>query len=141
MFSSIVEQQREAESRQDYAAFHEADERFHATIADISDYPGIWRLVLQVKTQVDRYHQKTLTYPHRMAVVIDDHEKVLEALSAGDAEAVVAAMMCHLQGALPKSGYQMEEFEAEEQTLLPSPSPAVQCAAITAMPPCRGARS
>src|SRR5215467_3582875 len=46
---SIVERQREADVAHDRDAFHQADELFHATIAEIAGYPGIWKLILQVQ--------------------------------------------------------------------------------------------
>ena len=57
---SVVERQREADVAYDRDAFHQADELFHATIAEIAGYPGIWKLILQVKVNVDRFRQLTL---------------------------------------------------------------------------------
>ena len=37
-----------------------ADEMFHATIAEVAGYPGIWTLIQQVKVHVDRYRRLTL---------------------------------------------------------------------------------
>ena len=64
---SIVERQREADAAGDRDAFHQADELFHATIAEIAGYPGIWKLILQVKVHVDRFRQLTLPQRGRMA--------------------------------------------------------------------------
>lgn len=99
--ASIVEQQREAALANDPAAFHAADEMFHAKLADIAGYPGIWKLVLQVKTQVDRYRQLTLVLPHRMFEVIEQHERILAAVEDGDAAAAAQAMVDHLDYVLP----------------------------------------
>ena len=46
---SILERQREANAAKDRDAFHQADEMFHAAIAEVAGYPGIWKLILQVK--------------------------------------------------------------------------------------------
>lgn len=99
--ASIVERQREASAAEDTDAFHEADEGFHAKIAEVSGHPGIWRLVLQVKVQVDRFRQLTLALPHRMVDVIADHEKVLERIEASDPDGAVSAMIRHLDAVLP----------------------------------------
>jgi len=58
--ASILERQREANTAKDNDAFHHADEAFHATIAEVAKYPGIWRLIQQVKIHVDRYRRLTL---------------------------------------------------------------------------------
>jgi len=60
---SILERQREANAAKDRDAFHQADEMFHAAIADVAGYPGIWKLILQVKVNVDRYRRLTLPHP------------------------------------------------------------------------------
>ena len=57
---SILERQREANAAGDNDAFHQADETFHAAIAEIAGYPGIWTLIQQVKVHVDRYRRLTL---------------------------------------------------------------------------------
>lgn len=99
--ASIIEQQREAASMQDPSGFHRADELFHAKLAEIAGYPGIWRLVLQVKTQVDRFRRLTLILPHRMSAVIEEHEQVLLAIQKSDAAEAGLAMMRHLDAVLP----------------------------------------
>jgi DNA-binding GntR family transcriptional regulator len=100
ILKAIVEEQREADGAGDRLRFHAADERFHMMISEISGYPGIWRVVMQVKTQVDRYRMTTLEHPHRMGQVVQDHERVLEAMEAGDAERAARAMETHLAGVL-----------------------------------------
>lgn len=105
--ASIIEQQREASAADDIDLFHRADEAFHAKIAEISGYPGIWRVVLQVKTQVDRFRQLTLTMPRRMVVVTEDHEKILSGIMQRDPDAAGRAMARHLDAVLP-------ELEIEE---------------------------
>ena len=71
---AILERQREAEAAGDSEAFHQADEAFHATIAEIAGHPGIWKLIQQVKVHVDRYRRLTLPQQGRIAQVITEHE-------------------------------------------------------------------
>lgn len=97
----IIEQQREAAQSRDRAAFHRADEAFHSKIAEMSGFPGIWRQVLQVKVQVDRYRRLTLAQEGRMLEVIADHERVLEGITSGSADAAIDAMCAHLDKVLP----------------------------------------
>jgi DNA-binding GntR family transcriptional regulator len=99
--ATIIEQQREAAEANDRASFHRADEAFHAKIAEISGYPGIWRQVLQVKVQVDRYRRLTLVQEGRMAQVIADHEQILEGISSGSTPDAERAMEAHLDAVLP----------------------------------------
>lgn len=109
--ATIVEQQREAAEADDPAAFHRADEAFHAKIAEISGFPGIWRQVLQVKVQVDRYRRLTLVQQGRMAQVIADHERILAGISAGAATEAESAMAHHLDAVLPPTDAPVETRE------------------------------
>ena len=99
--AAIVEQQREAAEANDRGAFHRADEAFHAKIAEVSGFPGIWRQVLQVKVQVDRYRRLTLSQQGRMAQVIADHERILAGIAAGNADDADRGMAHHLDAVLP----------------------------------------
>jgi DNA-binding GntR family transcriptional regulator len=94
---SVVERQREADVAYDRDAFHQADELFHATIAEIAGYPGIWKLILQVKVNVDRFRQLTLPQAGRMVTVIAEHERILSAIEAHDAGRAAAAMAKHIE--------------------------------------------
>jgi DNA-binding GntR family transcriptional regulator len=94
---SILARQREAETAGDRDAFHQADESFHATIADVAGYPGIWRLIQQVKVHVDRYRRLTLPQAGRIARTIAEHEAILGAIEAHDPDGARAAMETHLE--------------------------------------------
>jgi DNA-binding GntR family transcriptional regulator len=96
--SAILERQREADLAGDREAFHSADEAFHAAIADAGGYPGIWKMVQQVKVHVDRYRRLTLPQEGRMARVIGEHAAIWTAIEAGDAGAAALAMAAHLDG-------------------------------------------
>lgn len=93
---AILERQREAEAAGNRAEFHKADEAFHAAIATVGGYPGIWTFVQNVKTQIDRYRLLTLPQPGRMARVIVEHAAVVTAIARHDAERAAAAMGGHL---------------------------------------------
>jgi DNA-binding GntR family transcriptional regulator len=94
---AILQRQREANAAGDRAAFHQADEAFHAAISDVAGYPGIWKWVQQVKVQVDRYRLLTLPQSGRMSEVIAEHEPILAAIEAHDPIAARIAMDRHLE--------------------------------------------
>lgn len=94
---ATLERQREAEAARDSEAFHQADEAFHATIAEIAGHPGIWRLIQQVKVHVDRYRRLTLPQRGRIAQVITEHEVILTAIEAHDPTRARIAMDHHLE--------------------------------------------
>jgi DNA-binding GntR family transcriptional regulator len=94
---AIVERQREADEAGDRVGFHQADELFHAEIAEVARHPGIWTLIQQVKVHVDRYRQLTLPVAGRMTQVIAEHERILKGIEAHDPEGARAAMERHLE--------------------------------------------
>ncbi|WP_461357305.1 GntR family transcriptional regulator [Bradyrhizobium sp. USDA 4454] len=94
---AILERQREADMAGDREAFHQADEAFHAAIADVAGHPGIWKLILQVKVHVDRFRRLTLPQRGRMTEVIAEHEAIMTAIEARDAVRAGAAMVTHLE--------------------------------------------
>jgi DNA-binding GntR family transcriptional regulator len=94
---SILERQREANAARDRDAFHQADEMFHATIAEVAGYPGIWTLIQQVKVHVDRYRRLTLPQEGRIGRTIAEHEAILGAIEAHDPAGARTALEFHLE--------------------------------------------
>jgi DNA-binding GntR family transcriptional regulator len=88
----------------DREAFHQADEEFHARVAQAAGYPGIWRLVQQVKVQVDRFRRLTLPQAGRFDRVIAEHGAVRDAIAARDPEEAACRMGAHLGGLLADLG-------------------------------------
>lgn len=96
-----IRRQRGAAHAGDTDSFHEADEAFHAAIADLSGHPGIWTLLSQVKIQIDRARRLTLPVLGRMEQVISEHEDIRAHLAAHDADGAKAAMERHLGAVIP----------------------------------------
>ncbi len=95
---SLIEHQREMMERGDIKGFHQVDENYHAMIAEIGKLAGLWRLVQQVKLQVDRFRHLTLPEEGRMAMIIEEHTAVVDAIEKGDAETACEKMEIHLSG-------------------------------------------
>ena len=93
----LIDRQRRVEARGDGNRFHDADEAFHAAIAEAAGHPGIWRFIEQVKIQVDRYRRLTLPVPGRMRRVLKEHAAIVAAIEAHDAPGAAAAMAAHLE--------------------------------------------
>ncbi|MEY8119508.1 GntR family transcriptional regulator [Falsihalocynthiibacter sp. BN13B15] len=97
---ACVERHREITDRANISALHLVDEEFHATIASIGRLPGLWKLIQQVKVQIDRYRCLTLKLPkeRRAEMVENEHMAIIEAMERGDGDGAVAAMEAHLTG-------------------------------------------
>ena len=92
----ILARQRFFAGRRDLRAFHEADEAFHEALATVAGYPGAWRVLKQVKVQIDRARQLTLPAPGRMNKVIGEHMVIRDAIARHDVASAGAAMREHL---------------------------------------------
>jgi DNA-binding GntR family transcriptional regulator len=98
---AAIRDQQHAAKAGDQHRFHEADEAFHALISEAAGYPGIWRMAQSVKAQVDRCRRLTLPVPGRMAKVIAEHQRIIEAIAAGDVSGARGALIAHLEAVLP----------------------------------------
>ncbi len=95
---ACLERQLEVEAAHDEDSFHQADETFHALIAEIAGYPGFWTLIQQVKVQVDRCRRLTLPVPGRIAKVIAEHEAIVDAIADHDPDRAMRCLVDHLEG-------------------------------------------
>lgn len=93
---AIIQRQLETAEAGDEAAFHRADNDFHAAIAAAGRLAGIWDLIQQIRIQIERYRRLTLPQPGRMLTVVGEHEAVLDAMAQRDAEKAVERMAYHL---------------------------------------------
>ena len=89
----VAAQKRVAET--DMPAFMKLDERFHRTLAEIAGVPFAWRVVEDVKAQMDRVRYLSVEEVH-LRLLIGQHEAIARAVAAGDPKAAEAAMRTHL---------------------------------------------
>lgn len=97
---TILKDQHECVQANDMRGFHQTDEAFHETLADIAGVPGVWKMIQQAKTQLDRYRRLTLPMPGRMDLVVGEHEAIVAALQAGEKQSAMKAMRVHLDDVL-----------------------------------------
>jgi DNA-binding GntR family transcriptional regulator len=107
---AIIARQRALAGLGDTDGFHEADEAFHETIADIGGHPGVWKLLRQAKIQIDRARRLTLPALARMDRVIGEHAIIRDAIAAGDQGAARAAMLVHLSAVIPDIKLLLEQY-------------------------------
>ncbi len=101
LLKQLLADQHACVDASDFKGFHQCDEVFHEAMASIAGLPGVWRIIQQTKTQVDRYRRLTLPLPGRMDGVVGEHESVVEALEKGLGHDAALAMHKHLDLVLP----------------------------------------
>ena len=97
----VLERQAQCVRESNRRGFFRTDEAFHATLAELSGYPGVWQIILEVKTQIDRYRLLTLPLEGRMTEVLAEHRAVINALASNNPKRAVRAMREHLDHVLP----------------------------------------
>lgn len=92
--------QRLAAETGDYAQFRKEDEQFHVAIASGAGCSLAWDVIADIKAHVDRVCNLQLRKAESMPGLIAQHEKIVQAIDARDADLAVAAMSAHLNSIL-----------------------------------------
>lgn len=90
----IAGQKRVAED--DSEGFVKLDELFHRTLAEMAGKAYAWRVVEEVKAQMDRVRYLSVEKLH-VRLLISQHEAIVKAIIEGDVAAAEAAMRAHLR--------------------------------------------
>jgi GntR family transcriptional regulator, rspAB operon transcriptional repressor len=109
--------QRRALRAKDGPALFALDEEFHRLLAEAAGKPSAWRVIEDIKPQMDRVRYIDMTDAIPMSVVIAQHTTILGAIRAGHGTAAEEAMRAHLTEilrSLPKVAARFPElFERE----------------------------
>lgn len=93
----VLDVQREALSREDEQAFAEADRRFHITVVESGRNPILLELYASLRDRQLRMNLGSLERgPSRPRAILAQHEAIVAALTAGDAEAARERLRVHL---------------------------------------------
>lgn len=91
-----IDAMRERVAQGDPLGYSELNARFHQQIWDISNNQTARRLLANLKSQSIRFQYRTILRPGRTEESLEEHEAILAALTAGDADGAEAAMRTHL---------------------------------------------
>jgi GntR family transcriptional regulator, rspAB operon transcriptional repressor len=90
-----LDEQRKVAGNGKRLAFHVLDLAFHEIMLDAVNLPRVKEIVAVSRHALDRARQ-LLASPERLAHTLDEHERIFESISAGNAEAAAKAMHDHL---------------------------------------------
>jgi GntR family transcriptional regulator, rspAB operon transcriptional repressor len=93
---AIVARQRTAARSGDHAGFLRLDEAFHQAIAQSVDCEHAWRVLENLKAQLDRVRYLSMPNATPMSTLISQHNAIIEALVTRDPDKAEAAMRAHL---------------------------------------------
>ncbi len=96
----ILAKQKAAMAASDHNAFRKEDEHFHIAIANGAGCALAWTAIADIKAHMDRVCNLQLRNPTSMQLLINQHEDIVKAIDARDADGAATAMRVHLNGIL-----------------------------------------
>ena len=96
----------------DRRGFHLLDLEFHLTLLDALGFARVKAAVEAARANLDRV-RRLLSSPRHIALTLVDHQTIVTALRAGDADAAASAMEAHLDSVITE----LVAFAAENPTL------------------------
>lgn len=109
----IIERQELACRHKDNTEFLRLDEAFHNTIANGVDCALGWRLVSEMKVQMDRVRFLSLEKASPASTLVEQHKAIVEAIESGDPSRAQSEMELHLREILKT----LPEIERENADL------------------------
>ena len=97
---TILARQKAAMAAHHHTASRGEHEQFHSAIADGPGCGLAWNAISDIKAHMDRVCNLQLRHPDSMTRLIAEHEAIITAIDARNAEAAATAMRSHLNGIL-----------------------------------------
>ncbi len=95
-----IERQRVCLAAGQYPQFMAADQAFHRDMHVAAGVSALWDMEQRYSGHVDRLRRLHLPEAGKAARIMDDHQRVLDAIAAGDAARAQQALREHLSGTL-----------------------------------------
>jgi GntR family transcriptional regulator, rspAB operon transcriptional repressor len=93
----LIDGQKTAADRGDFAEFNVLDEAFHRTIGDVVQNDFALKIVEAARFQTDRVRLLSLPEASPLGTLISQHEMILQRIEARDGEGAAHAMSRHLR--------------------------------------------
>lgn len=101
LLKETMARQNEALLAGDVIAFHRADDDLHREIVVASGLRRLWSLLEPVRVTLNRVRYLAAPIPGRIEALTVQHQEIVNAILANDAEAAVCSMRTHLEALYP----------------------------------------
>ncbi len=91
----FVDANRAAAAAQDSEAFFATDEQVHQSVFVLAGVPRLWDVVRSTKLQLDRLRRLSLPVSIRNPELVDEHQRIVDALRTRDEAAGVSVIENH----------------------------------------------
>ncbi len=93
---SIVERMRRGLAEGDLLEMSDLGNQIHRRLLEISKHQTAARMIDVLQAQVVRYQYRTILFPGRAPLSLEEHHAIVEAVASHDPEAAEAAMRSHV---------------------------------------------
>ncbi|MCS2609182.1 GntR family transcriptional regulator [Halomonas dongshanensis] len=118
----LLERQRQCVAPHDYARFYQLDEAFHRALSFGVQQSAAWKVIEDVRVQMDRVRYLSVPDSTPIARLIEQHTEIVAAIEARDERCAEQAMRRHLREifiSLPDLVRRFPEmFDAQETAAL-----------------------
>jgi len=87
---------KEASERNDQEAYDRANKEFHTVIYEATNNRYLVEQVMLIRRRTQAYRRHAFLQRGRMAISVSDHERIANAICAGDSTAAAAEMLAHI---------------------------------------------
>jgi DNA-binding GntR family transcriptional regulator len=112
--------QREAVDANDAERFFELDEEFHRELLRLGGHVSAWAAVNSAKAHLDRARRLSLTGTRPLAILLEQHTAVVDAVEAQDTSGAIDALRTHLRAVFDD----IERIQAASPELFAGSEPA-----------------
>lgn len=95
--ADLLDRQKRAVVTKDRTGFLALDEAFHQALSDHCDLPRAWKILHTVKGQLDRVRYLSLPDDQHLAVLLTQHQQIVEAITQAQADSARQHMRAHLE--------------------------------------------
>ena len=93
----LVERQRRCLEPHDYDRFYHLDEAFHRTLSLGVRQQAAWKVIEEVRAQLDRVRYLSVPHSTPLERLVDQHNHIIATIEARDVKRAEEAMMLHLR--------------------------------------------
>ncbi|MFI8750957.1 GntR family transcriptional regulator [Vreelandella lionensis] len=93
----LLERQRRCLEPHDYDRFYHLDEAFHRTLSLGVRQQAAWKVIEEVRAQLDRVRYLSVPHSTPLERLVDQHNHIIAAIEARDVKRAEEAMMLHLR--------------------------------------------
>ena len=96
----ILDQQQQAMLDAEFIEFIPLDDQFHHALFMLAGMGELWSVIHAKKAHLDRIRFLQAPAPGKIPLLVNEHEKILDAIERGDEERAERTLRGHIAGAV-----------------------------------------